>query len=111
MISNFGPTIRVWDPSTSLYIHQTDRSEIIKEQHKINTNSFTVLQSNPQEWGYTNPPGKLTPPPGPPEQGGGIKNVQNELFTVVKSFTNTEDCIILGYYGDFSITEKFSYCK
>ena len=25
---------------------------------------------NPQEWGYTNPPGKLTPPPGPPEQGG-----------------------------------------
>ena len=25
--------------------------------------------ANPQEWGYTNPPGKLTPPPGPPEQG------------------------------------------
>ena len=31
---------------------------------------------NPQEWGYTNPPGKLTPPPGPPEGGGLKKRVE-----------------------------------
>ena len=33
-------------------------------------NYIVRIQANPQEWGYTNPPGNLTPPPGPPEKGG-----------------------------------------
>ena len=44
-------------------------------------------------------------------KGGGVKNRLNALFTVSKSVSNTKDCIILGYYGVFNITERFPYCK